>query len=66
MLWVFGVDVLTCPRCGGARRLLAAIQDPDSIERVLRAMGLSVDMPELAPARAPHGGSELQSLQLGW
>ncbi len=62
----FGVDVLTCPRCGGTRRLLAAIQDPDSIERVLQAMGLSFDVPELAPARAPPGGSELQSLQLGW
>ncbi|MFT4514662.1 MAG: hypothetical protein ACI91B_003374 [Planctomycetota bacterium] len=43
VLWAFGVDVLTCPRCGGARRLLAAIQAaiqaPDSIQRVLRAMG---------------------------
>ncbi|MGK0261924.1 MAG: hypothetical protein ACI8UD_000561 [Planctomycetota bacterium] len=66
VLWAFGVDVLTCPRCGGTKRLLAAIQDPDSIERVLRAMGLSNDMPELAPARAPPSGSELQSLQLGW
>lgn len=47
----FGVDELTCPRCGGTRRLLAAIQDPDSIERVLRAMGLPFDVPELAPAR---------------
>jgi hypothetical protein len=54
----FGVDVLTCPRCGGARRLLAAIQDPDSIERVLRAMKLPFAAPELAPARAPPGGSE--------
>ena len=52
----FGVHVLTCPRCGGVRRLLAAIQDPDSIERVLRAMGLSSEVPELAPERAPPGG----------
>ena len=66
VLWAFGVDVLTCPRCGGKRRLLAAIQDPDSIERVLRAMGQSFEVPELIPARAPPGGSELQSLQLGW
>jgi hypothetical protein len=50
---VFAVDVLLCPRCGGVRRLLAAIQDPDSIERVLRAMGLPFEVPELAPARAP-------------
>jgi hypothetical protein len=38
LLWVFGVEIFTCPNCGGARRLLAAIKDPDSIERVLRAM----------------------------
>jgi hypothetical protein len=38
------------------RRLLAAIKDPDSIERVLRAMGLPFDVPELAVARAPPDG----------
>jgi hypothetical protein len=58
LLWAFGVDVLTCPRCGGTRRLLAAIQDLDSIERVLRAMGLSFEVPELAPARALPGGED--------
>ena len=47
------MDVLTCPNCGGVRRLLAAIQDPDSIERVLRAMGKPREAPELAVARAP-------------
>jgi len=57
---VYAVDILTCPRCGGVRRLLAAIQDPDSIERVLRAIGarcrargLPWQAPELAVARAP-------------
>ena len=37
-------------------RLLAAIQDPDSIERVLRAMRLPFEAPELAAARAPPDG----------
>ena len=55
---VFLVDVLTCPHCGGARRLLAAITAPESIERVLRAMGLPCDAPKLAPARAPPGGEQ--------
>ena len=32
---VFRVEIFTCPNCGGARRLLAAIKDPDSIERVM-------------------------------
>ena len=54
----FGVDVLTCPRCAGVRRLLAAIQAPDSIERVLSAMGLPSEVPKLAPARAPPGGEQ--------
>ena len=45
------MDVLTCANCGGVRRLLLAIQDPDSIERVLRAMGKPREAPELAVAR---------------
>ena len=53
---VFRVEIFTCPNCGGARRLLAAIKDPDSIERVLRAMGLPFEAPELAAARAPPDG----------
>ena len=55
---VFGVEVFTCPNCGGKRRLLAAIQDPDSIQRVLRSLGLSGEVPELAPARAPPGSEQ--------
>ncbi|MCR9248676.1 MAG: hypothetical protein NXI31_26915 [bacterium] len=50
---VHDVDVLVCPRCRGRRRLLSAIHDPDSIARVLAAMGLSSAVPELAEARGP-------------
>ena len=55
---VFRVEIFTCSNCGGARRLLLAIQDQDSIERVLRAMNarcgarrLPYAVPELAGAR---------------
>jgi len=51
----FSHSTCWCPRCGGVRRLLAAIKAPESIERVLRAMGQSFEVPELAPARAPPG-----------
>ncbi|NIP79774.1 MAG: hypothetical protein GWM90_11360 [Gemmatimonadetes bacterium] len=51
---VFLVDVLACP-CGGRRKVLSAIHDPDSIRRVLEALGLSSAVPELAPARGPPG-----------
>ena len=56
---VFLIDVLVCDRCGGTRRLLAAIHAPESIRRVLLAMGLSPDVPVLAPARAPPRQAEL-------
>jgi hypothetical protein len=50
---VFLLDALTCPRCGGARKLLAAIFDADGIHRLLAHLGLPTEPPELTPARAP-------------
>jgi len=41
-------DILRCC-CGGRRRVLAMVCNPDSIERVLRHLGL----PHAAPVRAP-------------
>ncbi len=49
------MNVLVGPHCGGARRLLAPIHDPASIERVLRAMGLPHEAADVAPARGPLG-----------
>ena len=56
LMRVFGIDVLLCPHCSGTRRVLAAIHDPDSVRKVLGALGLSADVPELAACRAPPGG----------
>lgn len=47
------MDVLVCPHCRGVRRVLAAIHDPVSIERVLTAMGLPTPAPEMAAPRGP-------------
>ena len=63
---LFGVEIFTCPNCGGARRLLAAIQAPDSIELRQSAMNardrarrLPFEAPELAAARVrPDGGGD--------
>lgn len=35
--------------------MLAAIHDPDSVRKVLGALGLSAEVPELAACRAPPG-----------
>jgi len=48
-----GRSVLVCPHCGGGRRLLAAIHDSVAIQRVLAALGLPGELPELASACAP-------------
>ena len=48
-----GFDVLACPRCGGRLRLIALIEDPAVVQRVLRHLGLPPEIPEARPARAP-------------
>ncbi len=47
------IDVLACPRCGNRMRLLATIEDPRVVERILTHLGLP-SVPVLpAPAHAP-------------
>jgi hypothetical protein len=36
----FGLDVLRCPRCGGRMTLIATIDDPAIIHRILAHLGL--------------------------
>ena len=47
------LDVLACPRCGGRLTLIALIEDPAVIVRVLGHLGLPTDIPEAQPDRAP-------------
>jgi hypothetical protein len=59
MLWAqlmarsFGFDVLACPRCGGRFRLIALIEDPRVIRRILGHRGLPTEVPAARPPRAP-------------
>ena len=48
-----GLDVLACPRCGGRLTLIALIEDPSVVLRLLRHLGLPTEIPEPYPARAP-------------
>lgn len=45
------LDVLSCPRCGDRMKVLAAIEDPDVIPRMLESMGLPSTWPARASAR---------------
>jgi len=49
----FEADVLACPKCGGRMIVLATIEDPAVIRRILTHLGLSMEAGEaLPPARA--------------
>jgi hypothetical protein len=49
----FGFDVLACPRCGGRLRLIALIDEPGVIRRILSHPGLPTEVPAARPSRAP-------------
>ncbi len=44
-------DVLACPDCGGRLRLLATIEERGVVEKILRHLGLPVDLPQPSAAR---------------
>ena len=47
---VFDIDVERC-MCGGKMKIIAAIEEPAVIERILTHLGLSAQPPPRAPAR---------------
>jgi hypothetical protein len=49
----FGFDVLTCPRCGDRLELIALIEDPKVIRRILSHLGLPTDVSPARSARLP-------------
>jgi hypothetical protein len=55
----FGFDVLACPRCGGRLRLIALIESPSVVGRLLRHLGLPDTIPTPRPARAPPAATTL-------
>ena len=54
----FELDVLACPRCGGRMRLLlATIEDPRVIRRILARLRLRPEGPDPSPSRLPPGAT---------
>ena len=53
----FAVDVLACPRCGGRMRVIATIDDPVVIRKILTHLGLPTELPaSRPPPRDPLAG----------
>ena len=49
----FEIDVLACPRCGNRMRLLATIEDPRVVARILTHLGLPSVPVRADPAQPP-------------
>jgi len=54
MRQALGIDVLACPRCGGWLRLIATVEDPAVVGKILGHLGLlqPADSPGPAPPSA--------------
>ena len=50
---VFRLDVLVCERCGGRRKVLAFLTDPEVVVAILTHLGLPHQAPAVAAARPP-------------
>ena len=56
LMRVFEIDIETCPICAGAVRIIACIEDPDVIAKILThldAKGAEPQAPRRPPCRAP-------------
>jgi hypothetical protein len=51
---VFEVDVLKCPRCGGRMRILATINSPEAIHKILDCLDLPTRPPPIATAACSY------------
>jgi uncharacterized protein YbaR (Trm112 family) len=49
----FDLDVLACPRCGGRMSLIATIEEPQVIRKILGHLGLPTEIPLPRPPPAP-------------
>jgi hypothetical protein len=47
------IDVLTCPWCGGKRKLIALLADGKVVRAILEHLGLPTAAPVIAPSRSP-------------
>ena len=57
---VFAIDIETCRQCGGKLRVIASIEEPAVIERILEHLGHTAEPIDPAhPSRAPPQGDRL-------
>lgn len=60
---VFGIDIETCPACGGPVKVIACIEDPDVIKQILDYLEHKADTSE--PKSLPESRAPPAALQAG-
>jgi hypothetical protein len=53
----FALDLLACPQCGGRLRLIATLQDPAVIRKLLAHLGTTRSGPSPGPAPPESGAA---------
>ena len=63
---VFRMDIERCERCGGKVRIIASVEDPDIIGRILAHREQTASSPAgLIPVHGPRGPPGQGQLDLG-
>ena len=60
---VFNIDIEKCPECSGQVKVIASIEDPKVITKILEHLGLDSQAPIPLPARGPPGAENNQNPQ---
>ena len=50
---VFGIDIKMCGKCGGKVKVIAVIEEPAVIEKILKHLGLDRTVPQPSLPRGP-------------
>jgi hypothetical protein len=62
---VFMTDALTCPKCQGRMKILAAITKPEAIHKILEHLGIPSEAPARTTARPPPQAELATTADLG-
>ena len=53
---VYEIDPMVCPKCGSEMKVIAIIQEPEGIKRILRHPGCQAEQEPKAPTRLVKQG----------
>jgi hypothetical protein len=59
---VFTIDIETCPQCGGKLRVIACIEDPQLIRKILGHVGKRDELTGIEARGPPERGEEMLQL----